>query len=247
MRQRKNENAAGNQQIINGLEQRVVEVYWEDYVKLSPDLFHFIRAPFHSIDVQIYKAALQAKRDGFDTLIFGQGADLVFGGFDKLLSKDWTFGEFVERYSCVMPYKALKEYTIITEPYRNFTRNGYLDTHEFLDDHLFWEDIHSYYNACDAAGVRFAGAYMSTIHKPLDIERVRGGDSKYLVREAFKELYPEVDMGVKTPMPRPVNEWLEDWIGPKHPAFWENCHIGMSGDQKYYLWILERFLEEMGL
>ena len=66
---------------INGLEHRVVEVYWEDYEQLSPVLMRYIRAPFHSIDVQIYKAALQAKRDGFDKMIFGQGADLIFGGF----------------------------------------------------------------------------------------------------------------------------------------------------------------------
>lgn len=232
---------------INGLEHRVVPIYWEDYETLSTELFHFTHSPFHSIDIQIYKAALQAKKDGFDTLIFGQGADMVFGGLDKLLARDWTIGEFIERYSHVMPYKVLKHSVLITEPFEKFEENGYINVHDFLDDHLFWEDIHSYDNACQAAGVSFEGAYLGMIHKPLDLERVRSGDSKYLVREVFKKLYPEVKMAAKTPMPRPMDEWMENWNGPVRPEFWNNCHKSMTGDQKYYIWILEKFLEEMQL
>jgi len=232
---------------INGLEHRIVEVYWDDYEQFSPALMRYIRAPFHSIDVQIYKAALKAKQDGFDKLIFGQGADLIFGGFDQLLSKDWTIGEFIDRYSCVLPYKVLKDFTLITEPYKKWVKGGYIDLHNFLDEHLFWEDIHSYHNSCAAAGIKFAGAYMNAVHKPLDYKRVRTGESKYLVREVFERLYPNLKVPQKTPMPRPVNEWFENWQGPKRTEFWPNCHINMTGDQKYYIWVLERFLEEMGL
>ncbi|MDR1069676.1 MAG: asparagine synthase C-terminal domain-containing protein [Gracilibacteraceae bacterium] len=231
---------------INGLQQRVVEVFWPDYAALAPELFRYIRAPFHSIDVQIYKAALQARRDGFDTLIFGQGADLIYGGFDHLLAQDWLIGEFIDRYSCVIPYKALKDFAVITAPYAKYEKNGYMALHDFLDDHLFWEDIHSYHNSCAAAGVKFAGAYMDTVHKPLDISRVRRGESKYLVREVFKRLYPDTAMAEKTPMPRPMDEWLENWSGPRRPEFWPNCHISMTGDQKYYIWILEKFLDFIG-
>ena len=229
---------------LNSLNQKIVEIFWEDYEELSTELFHYINAPFHSIDVQIYKAALQAKHDGFTKLIFGQGADLIYGGFDRLLSKDWTLGEFIERYSCVMPYKVIKEYILITEPFIKYNNNGFIDVHNFLDNHLFWEDIHSYYNSCAAAGIIFSGAYMNTVHKPLDINRIRSGDSKYLVREVFQLLYPYIEMQEKIPMPRPMDEWLKDWEGPKLPEFWENCHINMSGDQKYYIWILEKFLKE---
>jgi asparagine synthetase B (glutamine-hydrolysing) len=232
---------------LNELEHRIIDVYWEDYEQLSPVLMHYINAPFHSIDVQIYKAALQAKRDGFDKLIFGQGADLIFGGFDQLLSKDWTIGSFIERYSCVLPHKVLKEFILITEPFKKWSVNGYIDLHNFLDEHLFWEDIYSYDNSCSAAGVQFSGAYMNTIHKPLDYRRVRNGESKYLVREAFKKLYPELKVPQKIPMPRPTDEWFENWTGPKRPEFWPNCHVNMTGDQKYYIWVLEKFLEEFDL
>lgn len=230
---------------LNGLEHRVVEVYWEDYETLSTELFRYINAPFHSIDVQIYKAAIQAKLDGFDTLIFGQGADLVYGGFDRLLSKDWSLGDFIERYSCVMPYKVLKDFLVITEPYVKYSKNGFIDLHNFLDNHLFWEDIHSYHNSCAVASIKDIYIYIDTIHKPLDLSRVRSGDSKYLVREVFNQLYPDLEVPHKIPMPRPMNEWLENWYGPKRPEFWENCHVNMTGDQKYYVWILEKFLEEM--
>jgi asparagine synthetase B (glutamine-hydrolysing) len=197
--------------------------------------------------VQIYKAALRAQREGFSKLIFGQGADLIFGGFDQLLGQDWSIGEFIDRYSCVMPHKALKEFVIITEPFKRWEKNGYMEVHDFLDEHLFWEDIHSYHNSCAAAGVEFAGAYMRALHKPLDLERVRKGESKYLIRELFQGLYPGLAIPPKTPLPRPTNEWLANWNGPERPEFWKNCHLNMSGDQKYYLWILEKFLEEFDL
>lgn len=228
---------------IYNLEHRIIDIYWEDYLELSPILMRYINAPIHSIDVQIYKAALKAKQDGFERLIFGQGADLIFGGFDQLLSRDWTIGEFIDRYSCVLPYKVLKEYKLILEPYIKWTKNGYIDLHGFLDEHLFWEDIHSYHNSCAAAGIQFEGAYMKAIHKPLDYKRVRNGENKYLVRELFKRLYPSFEIPDKTPMPRPMNEWLRDWEGPRRPEFWENCHVNMTGDQKYYIWILEKFLD----
>lgn len=232
---------------LNGLEHRVIEVFWEDYERLSPPLMRYINAPFHSIDVQIHKAALQAKLDGFDTLIFGQGADLIFGGFDQLLSRDWAVGDFIERYSCILPYKVLKEFIVITEPFKKWVRNGHVEVHDFLDEHLFWEDVHSYHNSCAAAGVRFAGAYMGAIHKPLDYGRIRSGENKYLVRELFQRLYPELKPPAKIPMPRPVNEWFEKWDGPKRPEFWPNCHVTMTGDQKYYTWVLEKFLDEFNI
>ena len=58
-----------------GLCHKVIEIYWEDFEKYAPVLMRRKGAPIHSIEVQIYKAALQAKADGFDSLIFGESAD----------------------------------------------------------------------------------------------------------------------------------------------------------------------------
>lgn len=58
-----------------GLEHKIIEVYWEDFEKYAPILMRKKNAPIHSIEVQIYKAVLQAKEDGMDALIFGEAAD----------------------------------------------------------------------------------------------------------------------------------------------------------------------------
>ena len=55
-------------------------------------------APVHSIEPQILQAALQAKNDGVEIMFIGDGSDYIFGGMDKLLSKDWDFNDFVKRY-----------------------------------------------------------------------------------------------------------------------------------------------------
>ncbi len=103
-----------------GLEHRVVEIYWEDFENFAPLLMQHKGAPIHSIEVQIYKAALQAKKDGFDTLIFGESADVNYGGQNGLLSKDWTVDEYLQRYSYLNPEKALKNPLIIKEAFYDF-------------------------------------------------------------------------------------------------------------------------------
>ena len=43
-------------------------------------------------------------------------------------------------------------------------------------------------------------------------------------------------------MPRPMDEWFKDWKGPERSEFWPNCVNNLTGDQKYYIWALEKFL-----
>jgi len=233
---------------INELEHRIVEIYWEDFEKYASALMKRKNAPIHSIEVQIHKAALRVKKDGFNKLIFGEMADVVFGGLDGLLSKDFTLGEFVDRYSHVSPYKVLKDFVLITAPYAEWCgKNGIVDAHGFNNNYFYYEAVNSYTNACEFAGIEYVAPFTKTIHNPLDIVRVRRGDSKYLVREVFRMLYPGLELPNKIPMPRPMDEWFENWEGPKRPEFWPNCHLNMTGDQKYYIWILEKFLEEFDL
>ena len=226
-----------------GLEHRVVEIYWEDFEEFAPLLMHRKNAPIHSIEVQIYKAALQAKKDGFDTLIFGEAADAVYGGLSGLLSKDWGVGEFIQRYSFVMPYLALKKPKLVLEPYKQYAHDGMIDPHEFISKVFINESVGSYFNAVDAAGVHIVLPYPETyLAEPIDYSRIRGGHNKYLVREIFERFYPNFDIPPKTPMPRPMNEWLSKWKGPQREEFWPHCTDVMTGDQKWLVWALERFL-----
>ena len=226
-----------------GLDHRVVEIYWEDFAKYAPDLMKRKGSPIHSIEIQIHKAALQAKQDGCEVFLFGECADCIYGGHSDLLSKDYTFGQFVERWSFVQPYAVLKDFEYPLQHYQPFVHDGMVDSAKFLSIHQSPSSYKSYDNACALAGVRFATPFADTIMaEPLDLERVRRGENKYLVREVFQKLYPNWEIPGKVPMPRPMGEWLKDWEGPKRPEFWPNCHIGMTGDQRWMIYALEQFL-----
>ena len=227
-----------------GLDHRIVEVYWEDMVSLSPKLMLHKGAPIHSIEVQIYKAGLRAKSDGFRCLVFGESADCLYGGLSGLLSRNWTVGEFIDRYSYVLPYRVLKRFKLITEPYTRFEHDGFIDVHAFNSNVFLEESTNSYYNASATAGLQIDLPYaMTEMALPLDMKRVRSGENKYLVRELFHRLYPGWEVPEKIPMPRPLNEWMKNWTGPDRPEFWPHCAQNMTGDQKWYIYALASFLD----
>lgn len=227
-----------------GLQHRVIEIFWDDMEKLAPILMLHKGAPIHSIEVQIYKAAQKALDDGFDTLIFGESSDVNFGGQDGLLSKDWSVPQYIERYSYLMPYKALKESEIISEPFEKYSHDGYIDAHEFNRHAYYVESMGSYKNACDTAGILLNAPFSKTyMGIPIDYKRIRNGENKYLVREVFNRLYPNFEIPTKIPMPRPMNEWMMNWDGPHREEFWPHCTDSMTGDQKWLVWALEKYLD----
>lgn len=226
-----------------GLDHEVIEIYWEDMEQYAPILMQHKGAPIHSIEVQIYKAALKAKEDGFERLIFGESSDVSYGGLSSLMSKDWTYGEFVDRYTYLKPYYVLKDSIMIEGPYKRFERSGYVDAHEFCRNFFLEEGMGSYVNACETAGISIETPYIHTeMAEPLDYERVRSGENKYLVREVFNRLYKGFSVPEKLPMPRAVNEWLKDWKGPEREEFYPNCVGNLTGDQKWLVYALEMFL-----
>lgn len=226
-----------------GLVQKIIPIYWEDFLEYAPRLMIHKGAPIHSIEVQIYKAALQAKKDGFEKLIFGENADIIYGGMNGLLAKDWTFGEFVERYSYILPYRVLKDPLLILEPYWKYTKDGYVDAHAFINDFFRVEALGTYINACQTAGIQFVGPFStSNMAIPMNYERIRSGDSKYLIREVFNRIFEGEKMPVKTPMPRPMDEWMTCFNGPIRSEFIPHCIDGMSGDQKWMIYALEQYL-----
>ena len=228
----------------NGLKQRIVDIRWEDFEAYTPALMRHKGAPIHSIEVQIYKAALQAKADGFTKLIFGENADIIYGGMNGLLKKDWTFGEFVDRYSYVLPYKVLKDPQLILEPFQKYTVDGIVDAHAFLNEYFRIEALSTYYNACETAGIEFVGPFStSNMAIPIDYARVRSGDTKYLVREVYRQLYGDESLPEKIPLPRPMNEWMAQWEGPQRDEFYPHCIQSMTGDQKWMVYALEKYLD----
>ena len=225
------------------LDHRIVEVHWKDYLEFAPPLMKHKGAPIHSIEPQIYKAALQAKNDGVNKLVFGEAADVIFGGHDGLMSKDWLFDEFVDRYIYVQPEKVLRDPVTVLEPFERYRVGDEIDFYGFVSEFFYAESVGSYMNALSLADVEFIAPYAQMrLDIPLDLERIRSGESKYLVRELFTKLYPNFPIAPKIPMPRPMAQWLADWDGPERREFLSNCIEGFTGDQKWLVYCLEWFL-----
>lgn len=226
-----------------GLEHRIIEVYWEDFEKYAEGLMRKKQSPIHSIEIQIYKAALQARDEGIKELVFGEAADAVYGGQSNILSRDWTIGEFIERFSYLMPYRVLKDFEIPVDIIKQYENNGFVDPYTFMSNVYIQESVSSYINPTEAAGIKVCMPYAETfLDTAIDYTRIRNGENKYLVRELFKRLYPNFDIPAKIPMPRPMNEWLNEWCGPEGGEFWPNCTRNLSGDQKWQIWALDRYL-----
>lgn len=232
---------------INELKHEVVNIYWHDFEKYSLPLMRQKGYPIHSIEVQIYKAALLAKAAGIKTLVFGETADIIYGGHSKLLSRDWTKDQFVERFCFVDPRKVLKQSLWIEDPILpHVDKNGYVNVHSFLNAFEYDVSLTFYKNACKLAGINFLAPYSGTIlNGPLDIARIRSGESKYIIRSLFKKIYPSCSLPPKTPLPRPMSEWLQNWNGPLHEAFITGCLDEFSGDAKWYIYALNEFLNKL--
>ena len=231
-----------------GLKLHYVDITWDTVISYLDPVMEAKCAPVHSIEPQILQAALQAKNDGVDCILVGESSDLVFGGMDGLLAKDWTFDEFVKRYTFLDPFIALKEpesMVYLFERYR--LPNNMIDFERFMDDVFSIESSGSYWNAFKVAGIDYYDPYARLkMGDKLDLYRVRHGEPKYLVRGLMAQRYPEIPVPNKTPMPRPVDEYFKNWTGPTREEFRNDIDMSkLSGNQKWQLFCLERFLNNL--
>ena len=227
-----------------GLHLHYVDITWKMVEKHIDRIMEAKAAPVHSIEPQICEAAEQAKADGVEVMLIGDGADYVFGGMDGLLSKDWTYDAFVERYLYIHPEAVLKnpvDMCYLFEPYRIGSK---IDFERFMEIVATEESYGSYDNAFSVAGLPYLDPYASLVMaEPLDLNRVRNGEPKYLIRELFHIKYPDIPIPDKNPMPRPVDFYFKDWMGPKRSEFRKDLDVSLyTGNQKWQMWCLERFL-----
>ncbi len=230
------------------LTHHLIDITFEDYKKYTPIVMAKKWAPVHSIEPQIYKAALAAKKDGVEMLLVGESADLIYGGMDKLIVPEWSFEDFVKRYTFLDPQLALVNPVSQKELFENYRiGDSGIDVLKFMDEVFSIESSGSYLNAFAAAEMPYYDPYARTMmSEPLDMRRVRGGEPKYLVRELYAMKYPERDIPFKIPMPRPVDAIFETWSGPMRPEFRKDIPMAaLTGNQKWQLWCAEQFLELM--
>lgn len=228
-----------------GLIHHLIEITFEDYKKYTPIVMAAKDAPVHSIEPQIYKAAIEAKKDGVQLLIVGESADLIFGGMDKLITPEWNYEGFVKRYTFLDPKLVLtnpiSQYELF-EKYREGETG--IDYMRFMDEVFSIESSGSYWNAFGVARLPYYDPYAKLIMAdPLDMKRVRNGEPKYLVRGLYAIKYPELEIPFKIPMPRPVDKIFEYWEGPSRPEFRKDIPMEkLTGNQKWQLWCAEQFL-----
>ena len=225
------------------LEHEIIAMHWNDFEKLTPEILKSDGVPFHSIEVQLLKACRYAKSQGIDRIIYGDAADYVFGGMDRILSKDWKFDEFITRYNSVEPSKILKTPVDVTEIYEPYRKDGdMIDFQAFLKAYMDIESYTSYMHAFELGNVKYLDPFgVMKMTQPLDLDRIRNGEPKYMVRELFAKRYPNIPVPNKIPMPRATNQWLKDYKVSR-PEFISGCEESLTGDQKWQLYCLETFL-----
>lgn len=229
----------------NGMTLHYVDINWEAVQEALPIVMNTKGAPVHSIEPQLYVAAMQAKRDGITRLIIGDGSDYVFGGMDKLLSRDWNYEDWKNRFIYLNPTEVLKEagdWEYLFERYR--TGENTVDWMKMNDVVSTEESYSSYENAFAAADIPYTDPYEKLqLAEPLDLQRIRNGESKYVIRTLFRQKYPDIQIPEKLPMPRPVDVYFKEWQGPTRPEFRRDIDMSvLTGNQKWQLYCLEQFL-----
>lgn len=227
-----------------GLILHYVDICWETVESHLDAVMKAKGAPVHSIEPQILQAALQAKADGIEMLFVGESSDLIFGGMDGLLARDWTFDEFMNRYIFTKPEDVLVEPQNMQYLFERYRRGNNIDFLSFMDDVFSIESSSSYMNAFAVADMPYYDPYAKLkMADELNLYRVRHGEPKYLIRELMAKKYPEIPVPNKVPMPRPVDAYFADWTGPKRHEFRTNLDMAkFTGNQKWQMYCLERFL-----
>ena len=227
-----------------GMKLHFVDISWNRIEECVDPIISSKGAPVHSIEPQIFLAAEKAKSDGIMTMVIGDAADYVFGGMDKLYSKDWEYDDFKRRYTYINPKDVLIDPVDMDFAFKKYKIGNNIDFVSLMHNYTDVESYASYENAFHTAGMNYVDPYENMkLGRPLDLIRIRNGESKYLIRELFKSKYPEIPVPEKIPMPRPVDYYFKDWEGPERPEFKKNLDMSkFSGNQKWQLWCLERFL-----
>lgn len=227
-----------------GLNLHYVDISWETIDNHLLPVMKAKGAPVHSIEPQILQAALQAKADGVEVVVVGESSDLVFGGMDQLLSKDWTFDEFMNRYIFTQPTDVLCDAEDMSYLFERYRLGEHIDFQKFMDDVFSVESSGSYKNAFAVAEMPYVDPYARLkMADKLDLGRVRNGEPKYLIRELMAMRYPEIPVPNKVPMPRPVDAYFSDWKGPSRPEFKADLDMSrFTGNQKWQMYCLEQFL-----
>lgn len=228
-----------------GLKHKIITVQWKDYLRYKKKLMLNKNSPLHPVEVGIYCAALQAHKDGISNLFTGCGADATFGGLDKLLSQKWTYKKFINRYNFLDPKLILKKPANINNIYKKYKKGRYIEIQKFIKEVFGLQTEQLFHNAISTAQCKIIAPFEKMkLSIPLDINRIKNGEPKYLLYEVYKKLYPTIKPNPKIPFARPMDEWMKDWNDIHRPEFRKDINIKeLTGEQKWLVYCLQDFMD----
>lgn len=228
-----------------GLKLHYVDITLETMLLHLEELMRAKSSPVYYIEPQLHQAALQAKADGKEIIMVGEGSDLVFGGMGWLLSKDWKLEDFMKTIMSTNPNEVIRDaYPMdwVFEQYR--VGDDGIDYIKYIDEIFTCDAYTSYDNAFSVAGIPYFDPFEKLkMSIPLDLNRIRSGEPKYLVRELFQMRYPGIPTPEKIRLPNPLDAFLKDWTGPTRREFLPALDLSkFKGKNKWQILCLEKFL-----
>jgi len=181
----------------------VVEITRDRYLSTLEHLINKKGDGLHPNEPCLYLVARQAKKDGYGSIMSGEGADGLFGGYTELLTHDWMLSEdiFRDRY--------LKIDTGVEIPFDKWKKWG---MYRFLLEVHTPALIDRAINAVDAAGMEVVFPYLRDSIPQLMWEAPMGQkiDKPILKEIALKYLPIDVVYREKIGFPTPwgVKEFL---------------------------------------
>lgn len=245
-----------------------VKIYPNDYIirnKYLTPLIQLKREPLHPNEIALAKIESMAEKDGCDTVFCGEGADAVFGGYDKLLTFHKKFPRNFSSFLAFYRYFSYKDREIIQPKYLtddeimiyNFWGNsgGYSGFRNMI--HYFIQKFHTpgllkrginaaKYNNLDIAFPYIDKDLFSFVNSLPFEYKIFGATSKYILREiALKYISSRFAYAKKYPFPVPFERWLkntDEWDLNKK-LFLSNNISNFSGWHKWMLINLNTWME----
>lgn len=191
-----------------GAELRIVPINKNEYLATLEYLIRNKKDGLHPNEPCLYIVAKKAVRDGFETILSGEGADDIFGGYTDLLQNEHKYlaseKAFLKRYAYLRPREfGLKEYI-------NFPQYKKWGMERFILEVHTPGLIHRAQNACWSAGIKPLFPYLLSglpqIMWQAPLEAKKG---KALLKKLAEKYLPyEIVYRQKVGFPVPLDLWL---------------------------------------
>lgn len=230
----------------NELQLIIVNVSWKDYELNMDYLMRVKKLPIHPCEIPVYMCCKKAQELGVQVLFSGWGADTHFGGMDKLMSKEWSIDEFIQRFEYCSNLQLSNDYT---HYYSFLNSDNKINVYDFLTYNYHVMTLRSFFYIPELCGLIHLPLWSYLGIEDLDLKRIQT-EPKYIIQETFKLMYPNFSLTEKLPFTRPTDLYMEEHFDDYtycenlklHSQKIKNNIIKTTGQQKWMVYILNRFL-----